>query len=298
MKGLLNAPTLFIRAALALALAASLFVATRISSAQAGACTRTVTNTGDSGAGSLRQAIADANAAAGADTICFNIPATDPRHLYYADDGVAGQVSQANVTATTAPSDSSIAGIDPDWPHSWWTVKPASVLPTITGAVTLDGYTQPGAAQNTLAAGDNAVLRVELDGTDAGPGDGLVIKAGSSTVRGLVVNRFATLPGDRTVSGIALQTAGGNHVEGNFVGTDVSGTLALGNEIAGPAQPHLRQQLLPGRRRRGTPAQRLRSLADRQSRPGQFHRHQRGGHRRARQQGLRRAPLLLLPGHG
>ena len=39
----------------------------------AGAATFTVTNTNDSGAGSLRQAITDANAAAGADTIAFNI---------------------------------------------------------------------------------------------------------------------------------------------------------------------------------------------------------------------------------
>src|SRR5215468_6049300 len=38
------------------------------------ASTFTVTNTNDSGAGSLRQAILDANANAGLDTIAFNIP--------------------------------------------------------------------------------------------------------------------------------------------------------------------------------------------------------------------------------
>ena len=38
------------------------------------AATFTVTNTNDSGAGSLRQAILDANANAGLDTIAFNIP--------------------------------------------------------------------------------------------------------------------------------------------------------------------------------------------------------------------------------
>jgi len=40
------------------------------------ATTFTVTNTNDSGAGSLRQAILDANAAAGADTIAFNVSGT------------------------------------------------------------------------------------------------------------------------------------------------------------------------------------------------------------------------------
>jgi hypothetical protein len=44
----------------------------------AAAQTFTVTNTNDSGAGSLRQAIPDANANAGADTINFNIPGSGP----------------------------------------------------------------------------------------------------------------------------------------------------------------------------------------------------------------------------
>src|SRR5436190_1596225 len=38
------------------------------------AATFTVTNTNDSGAGSLRQAIVDANGNAGLDTVAFNIP--------------------------------------------------------------------------------------------------------------------------------------------------------------------------------------------------------------------------------
>ncbi|HEY3026191.1 MAG TPA: hypothetical protein VGJ55_08585, partial [Pyrinomonadaceae bacterium] len=38
----------------------------------------TVTNTNDSGAGSLREAILNANAQAGLDTINFNIPGSDP----------------------------------------------------------------------------------------------------------------------------------------------------------------------------------------------------------------------------
>ena len=53
--------------------------------------TYTVTNTNDSGAGSLRQAILDANANAGVDTIEFNIALTDSGHVYYQDDGIADQ---------------------------------------------------------------------------------------------------------------------------------------------------------------------------------------------------------------
>jgi hypothetical protein len=54
--------------------ASSLVLASFLASAVASPATFTVTNTADSGAGSLRQAIDDANSAAGADTIAFNIP--------------------------------------------------------------------------------------------------------------------------------------------------------------------------------------------------------------------------------
>src|SRR5438128_1811143 len=63
-----------------------------------------VTNTSDSGAGSLRQAILDANANAGADTIQFSI-------------GTQG---------------------------SQQTISPTSALPSLTDQVTIDGWTQGG----------------------------------------------------------------------------------------------------------------------------------------------------------
>ena len=68
------------------------------------------------------------------------------------------------------------------------TISPASQLPTITEAVTIDGYSQPGAKSNTLAVGNDAVLKVELSGP--GSGSGLRIGAAYSTVKGLVINRW------------------------------------------------------------------------------------------------------------
>jgi CSLREA domain-containing protein len=45
------------------------------------------------------------------------------------------------------------------------TISPASVLPTTTGAVTINGYTQPGAEPNDVATNaNNAVLKIELSG--------------------------------------------------------------------------------------------------------------------------------------
>jgi FG-GAP-like repeat len=54
------------------------FILTLTAQYQVSAATFTVTNTADSGAGSLRQAVADANATTAADTINFAIPASDP----------------------------------------------------------------------------------------------------------------------------------------------------------------------------------------------------------------------------
>ncbi len=152
------------------------------------AATFTVVNTNDSGAGSLRQAILDANASSGLDTIAFDI---------------AG------------------AGVH--------TIAPTSGLPTITDPVVIDGYTQPGASPNTDAAGFNGTILIELSGGAAGQANGLDITAGGSTVRGLVINGFQGLT---AAAGNALHfsSAGGNHVEGNFIGTDPTGTLPLGNE--------------------------------------------------------------------
>src|SRR5207245_6963980 len=105
----------------------------------------------------------------------------------------AGQVSRANVATTAVSDDSLIGDIDPDHAHSWWSIKPYTTLPAITDPVVIDGYSQftdlnnngvrdpgePGATPNTLGIGPdspghtngdgtNAVLRIELDGSNGG----------------------------------------------------------------------------------------------------------------------------------
>ena len=147
--------------------------------------TFSVLNTNDSGPGSLRQAITDANSTAnvgGPDQIDFNI---------------AG------------------AGVH--------TITPASALPTITDPVVIDGYTQPGASANTLSVGDNAVLLIELNGTNAN--SGLIVTGGGSTIRGLVINRFGSQGDD----GVIFLRSDNNVVAGNFIGLDPTGANVLRN---------------------------------------------------------------------
>jgi hypothetical protein len=110
------------------------------------------------------------------------------------------------------------------------TIFPTSELPQITDPVTIDGYSQPGSSPNTLDKGTNAVLKIQLDGSSAGSlSDGLTLGPGasSSVVKGLVINRFG---------GRGIFIAGGTsgvRIEGNFIGTDPSGTIDLGNRFDG-----------------------------------------------------------------
>jgi len=162
----------------------------------ASAATFQVTTTADNGddvnptPGSLRKAILDANANPGADDIVFQIQAS---------------------------------GVQ--------TISPPARLPNITDPVTIDGYTQNGASKNTLFDGDNAVLMIQIDGTNAGAafnGIGFQINGGSTTIRGLVINRFQAYGIQ-----IGVNSPGSNHIEGCFIGTDPTGTMSLPNLSAG-----------------------------------------------------------------
>jgi CSLREA domain-containing protein len=106
-------------------------------------------------------------------------------------------------------------------------IAPNSALPTITEPVIIDGYTQQGAQKNTKTVGNDASLKIELDGTNAPEAVGLEIQNSSnSVIRGLVINRFD--------EGIALiGTSVGNRIEGNFIGTDPTGTVDDGAQTLG-----------------------------------------------------------------
>ncbi len=144
--------------------------------------TFTVTNTNDSGPGSLRQAILDTNANFTADSIVFAIPG---------------------------------AGVH--------VIAPASALPAIVDRVTIDGYTQPGAAPNTDPFVTNAVILIEIQGNGT---DGLTLAlsgGANSTIRGLAMHGFQ--------NAIVTTTAGSHVITGNFIGTDAGGNPTSGNTV-------------------------------------------------------------------
>ncbi|NIV48927.1 MAG: hypothetical protein GWN46_20045, partial [Gammaproteobacteria bacterium] len=92
-------------------------------------------------------------------------------------------------------------------------------LPAIINPVEIDATTQPGFAGDPI---------IELDGSLAGAADGFSLAGGSdgSTIRGFVINRFEG-------NGISILSSN-NRIEGNWIGTDVTGTLAgFGNQGEG-----------------------------------------------------------------
>jgi photosystem II stability/assembly factor-like uncharacterized protein len=131
-----------------------------------------VTNANNHGNGSLRDAILNANATVGLDTIVFNIPGPGVK-----------------------------------------VINLVNALPEITDAVVINAATQPGYAGSPL---------IELDGTQLGDGNGLVIKAGGTTVRGLAIGRFNSF-------GIWVRDCDNNVIQGNYIGVDATGTLGRGN---------------------------------------------------------------------
>lgn len=130
-------------------------------------------------------------------------------------------INEANATtADTIRFDISGGGVK--------TISLTSRLPVISEKLTIDGYSQPGASPNNLEAGTNAVLRIELDGSDAGvASEALRIRGASDCViKGLVINRF---DGNSISIGYPGDVTEDNRVVGNFIGTDPSGTLDRGN---------------------------------------------------------------------
>jgi hypothetical protein len=163
------------RAVLMVALLTSLLGAPYPHSALAASFT--VTTVADSGAGSLRQALLDANVAPGLDTITFAI-------------GASG---------------------------SQQTLLLLSSLPTVTGPVEIDGWSQGG-------AGYAGPPLIEINGSalaNWNTVEGLTLAGGGSTVRGLALNYFN--------AGLELQTAGGNVIAGNYLGLALDGVTAVGN---------------------------------------------------------------------
>lgn len=158
-----------------------------------------VINTNDSGPGSLRAAILSASSAGG--TINFNIPKSD-----------------ASFNGTV------------------WTIRPQSVLPTLTNAIILDGATQTTFGGDTNPNGPEIVI----DGSLIPNFYAIPVSGDGNRIANLVIN------GSKNAAAIGITytndgTPSNNVIENNYLGTDPAGMTAIadnrGIEIHGYGSP-------------------------------------------------------------
>ena len=152
-----------------------------------------VTNTSDSGNGSLRNAITLACGTPGTShQILFNIPASDPN--YNAAQGT-------------------------------WTIRPLSTMPYISkGNIMIDGTSQTTNQGNTNLLGPEIVL----DGTRTIDFGFHIFNVSDVTIKGFVICNFTY---GIQISQIAANAAQNNIIKGCYIGTNYNASDTAGNYI-------------------------------------------------------------------
>lgn len=221
----------------------------------------TVTTTADSGAGSLRQAITDANGNAGPDDIAFNIPGAGPHTITLLS--ILPQItSPVTIDGYTQPGSS--VNTLPVGNNAVLRVVitgdllmgHALHLVAGTGGSTIRGLVING---NFIGSGANgAMIRIEQSdgnavtgnffGTDATgttpvpSGNGVQIINGSTNTIGGTTPAVRNLISGGTVNRIEIQAqfaavgpqvAVGNVIQGNYVGSNPAGTALVGEGSSG-----------------------------------------------------------------
>jgi parallel beta-helix repeat protein len=154
-----------------------------------------VTNTNDSGPGSLREALECSYAASGdaLAVVTFAIPETD---------------------ANFVDIDSHLPGGDPQ--GDVFVISPLTILPTnFRGRVVINGQSQHNFTGDSNPFGPEIVLAGNLAGTTA---NGLTIGSLDNRIHGLNIQGFGG-------NGVYL-SGSGNVVTGSYIGTDPTGTFA------------------------------------------------------------------------
>jgi predicted outer membrane repeat protein len=190
-----------------------------------------VTNTLDSGAGSLRQAILDADGTPGPDLIQFTI-GTGAQTIDLASPLPAITQSMV-IDGTSQPGYSGVPLIE---------LNGAAAGPNANGLLITTGscmvlglvinrFSQSGIE---LLDGGGTVLEGNYLGTDVtgtrplGNGTGLLISSSNNTIGGTAAGDGNVIAGNQG-DGVVISNGTANVLQDNFIGTDPSGTVKLGN---------------------------------------------------------------------
>jgi len=204
------------------------------------AATFTVVNTNDSGAGSFRQAILNANATAGADTITFNIPGAGV-HTITPLSAYPPITEQVLIDGYTQPGASPGTNAFPLPLNPVLQIELSGLLTQLNinggNGTVIRGLSIHGGVDNIRVSASNVTIAgnfigTNVTGTAGAPGSGFGIRHESGdnlTIGGPNAADRNLLSGDNQ-GGIILgfiPVSTGHLIQGNFIGPDVTGTLSL-----------------------------------------------------------------------
>ena len=198
------------------------------------AMTFTVTNTADSGAGSLRQAIINANGNVGVDTIVFNIGSGSP--FINLSSALPSITEALNINGNTGGAtrvviDGTNAGAG------------ANGLYILSGACSINGLVIDNFSANGIliqTGGGNVITNclvgIDATGTFATPNvDGIFVSNSANNLIGGTASGVNNVISGNNVDGIRLDGSAstGNTIQSNYIGTNLGGTTAAGNGFNG-----------------------------------------------------------------
>ena len=193
-----------------------------------------VTTPADAGAGSLRQAILDANAHPGPDTILFSIPGAAPHTI--APLSALPAITEALLI--DAPTTGNCAGAAPTIEIDGVSAGATSGLVGTAAGITIRGLSITRFAQYGITLTDGGVVECSYLGvgpTGAARGNTLggIRLTGSGNTIGGATSAVRNVISANAGYGVRIEGPGGNFVQGNFIGTNAAGTADLGNATEG-----------------------------------------------------------------
>jgi titin len=188
-----------------------------------------VSNTLDSGSGSFRQAILDANANNGLDTITFQIPGAGP-HTISPQSALPTITDPVVIDATSQPGFAGSPLIELNGAHAGSSSSGIRLVTSnsVVRGLAINGFDADGLEIDGV--GTNSIqgnyIGLDVTGTTSRPNgqEGIFVSSSWNNVIG--GTNVISSSGD---AGIYLYGGGGHVILGNFIGTTAAGTKRLGN---------------------------------------------------------------------